>query len=72
MHATPLASERAGPESTSWAALLMAVMMLIVRNPRAMGRLVVSRRTMVLGWTATAVMFAASALFLAFVVADWV
>jgi len=28
----------------------------------------VSRRMMVVGWTATAVMFAASALFLAFVV----
>ena len=54
------------------AAPLMAVMMLIVRNPRAMGRLTVSRRTMVLGWAATAVMFAASALFLAFIVADWV
>ena len=53
------------------AAPLMAAMMLIVRNPRAMGRLTVSRRTMVLGWAATAVMVAASALFLAFVVADW-
>jgi NRAMP (natural resistance-associated macrophage protein)-like metal ion transporter len=52
------------------AAPLMAVMMLIVRNPRAMGELTVSRRTTVLGWAATAVMFAASALFLAFVVAD--
>ena len=50
------------------AAPLMAVMMLIVRNPRAMGRLTVSKRTMVLGWAATAVMFAASALFLAFVI----
>ena len=54
------------------AAPLMAVMMLIVRNPRAMGRLTVSRRTMVVGWAATAVMFAASLLFLAFIVADWV
>jgi NRAMP (natural resistance-associated macrophage protein)-like metal ion transporter len=53
------------------AAPLMAVMMLIVRNPRAMGRLTVSRRTMLLGWIATAVMFAASALFLAFIVAEW-
>ena len=51
------------------AAPLMAVMMLIVRNPRAMGQLTVSRRTMILGWSATAVMFAASVLFLAFVVA---
>jgi NRAMP (natural resistance-associated macrophage protein)-like metal ion transporter len=47
---------------------LMAVMMLIVRNPRAMGRLTVSRRQLVLGWAATAVMIAASALFLGFVV----
>ena len=48
---------------------LMVVMMLIVRNPKAMGRLVVSRRQMLLGWTATAVMIAASALFLGFIVA---
>ncbi len=47
---------------------LMVVMMLIVRNPRAMGRLVVSRRQMLLGWTATAVMIAASALFLGFII----
>jgi Mn2+/Fe2+ NRAMP family transporter len=53
------------------AAPLMAAMMLIVRNPRAMGRLTVSKRVMFFGWSATAVMFAASALFLAFVVADW-
>jgi NRAMP (natural resistance-associated macrophage protein)-like metal ion transporter len=53
------------------AAPLMAVMMLIVRNPRAMGRLSVPDRTMILGWAATAVMFAASALFLAFVFASW-
>ena len=53
------------------AAPLMAVMMLIVRNPRAMGRLSVSNRTMVLGWAATAVMFGASALFLAFAIASW-
>ena len=52
------------------AAPLMAVMMLIVSNPRAMGRLTVSKRTKVLGWIATAVMFAASALFLAFVIAS--
>ena len=49
---------------------LMAVMMLIVRNPKAMGRLTVSRRQMVLGWAATGVMIAASALFLGFVVRD--
>ena len=53
------------------AAPLMAVMMLIVRNPRAMGSLAVSKRTMVLGWSATAVMAAASALFLAFTIATW-
>jgi NRAMP (natural resistance-associated macrophage protein)-like metal ion transporter len=53
------------------AAPLMAMMMLIVRNPRAMGRLAVSRRTMMLGWSATAVMFAASLLFLAFAIATW-
>lgn len=50
------------------AAPLMAVMMLIVRNTRAMGRLTVSRRMMAVGWTATAVMVASSLLFLAFVV----
>jgi Mn2+/Fe2+ NRAMP family transporter len=49
---------------------LMAVMMLIVRNPRAMGRLTVSPRQMIFGWAATAVMVASSALFLGFVVAD--
>jgi len=54
------------------AAPLMAVMMLIVSNPRAMGRLTVSTRTRVLGWVATAVMFAASALFLVFVIASWI
>lgn len=52
------------------AAPLMAVMMLIVSNPRAMGRLTVSRRTKVWGWAATAVMFAASALFLTFLIAS--
>ncbi len=50
------------------AAPLMAVMMLIVRNPRAMGRLTISKRTMAFGWAATSVMFAASALFLAFLI----
>ena len=53
------------------AAPLMAAMMLIVSNPSAMGRLTVSKRTKALGWAATAVMFAASALFLAFVIAPW-
>jgi Mn2+/Fe2+ NRAMP family transporter len=54
------------------AAPLMAMMMLIVRNPLAMGRLIVPRRMMLLGWTATGVMFAASALFLAFLAASWI
>lgn len=45
------------------AAPLMAVMMLIVRNPRAMGHLTLSRRAAALGWAATAVMAAATALF---------
>ncbi len=45
------------------AAPLMAVMMLIVRNPRVMGRLTVSRATAVWGWGATGVMAAASAAF---------
>jgi Mn2+/Fe2+ NRAMP family transporter len=47
---------------------LMVVMMLIVRNPRAMGRLTVSAWQTTFGWAATAVMIAASALFLGFVV----
>jgi len=51
---------------------LMVVMMLIVRNPRAMGRLTVSLRQMIFGWAATAVMVASSVLFLGFVVADLV
>ena len=51
---------------------LMAVMMLIVRNPRAMGRLTVSRPQMLAGWAATAVMVAASLLFLGFVITDYV
>lgn len=49
---------------------LMVVMMLIVRNPRAMGRLVISRSQIAFGWAATAVMIAASLLFLGFAVAD--
>ena len=47
---------------------LMIMMMLIVRNPRAMGRLTVSKRQQILGWLATIVMIAASALFGAFMV----
>ena len=48
------------------AAPLMAVMMLIGRNHRAMGRLILSPRATILGWCATAVMFVASAVFLVF------
>lgn len=49
------------------AAPLMLVMMLIVRNPRAMGRLALSRNASLLGWAATIVMFAATILFFAFI-----
>jgi len=42
---------------------LMALMMLIVRNPRAMGRLTLSAGMTALGWAATAVMAAATAIF---------
>lgn len=45
------------------AAPLMLVMMLIVRNPKAMGRLTLSRRSAALGWGATIVMFAATVIF---------
>lgn len=45
---------------------LMVVMMLIVRNRRAMGRLTISGGQAILGWAATLVMIAASALFLGF------
>ncbi len=48
------------------AAPLMAAMMLIARNPRAMGRLTLSRRATILGWIATIVMAVASAVFFAF------
>ena len=47
------------------AAPLMAVMMLIVRNPRAMGRLTLPRNATILGWAATAVMAVATAVFFA-------
>lgn len=47
---------------------LMVVMMLIVRNPRAMGRLCASRWQTIGGWLATLVMIAASITFLAFAV----
>jgi Mn2+/Fe2+ NRAMP family transporter len=45
------------------AAPLMALMMLIVTNPRAMGHLTLGRRGVVLGWAATAVMVLATILF---------
>lgn len=45
------------------AAPLMAIMMLIVTNPRAMGHLTLGRRGTVLGWAATAVMVVATGLF---------
>jgi len=45
------------------AAPLMAVMMLLVRNPRVMGRLIVSRSMALWGWSATGVMAAASIAF---------
>ena len=50
---------------------LMVMMMLIVGNPRAMGRLTVSKRQRALGWLATFVMIAASALFLGFVIIEY-
>jgi NRAMP (natural resistance-associated macrophage protein)-like metal ion transporter len=49
---------------------LMAVMMLIASNPRAMGRLVITRRQKAMGWSATVIMLAASTALLAFVMAD--
>lgn len=52
------------------AAPLMLVMMLIARNPRAMGRLVISRRQSWSGWAATAVMTAATLLFFFFLVTE--
>ncbi len=45
------------------AAPLMAVMMLIVRNEKAMGELVLPHRATLWGWAATAVMAAATAVF---------
>jgi Mn2+/Fe2+ NRAMP family transporter len=44
---------------------LMAIMMLVVRNPKAMGRLTLGPRFTMIGWTATAVMAGATALFFA-------
>jgi Mn2+/Fe2+ NRAMP family transporter len=48
------------------AAPLMVVMMLIVRNARAMGRLTLPFGASVLGWSATLVMAAATVIFFAF------
>jgi NRAMP (natural resistance-associated macrophage protein)-like metal ion transporter len=45
---------------------LMAMMMLIVRNRRAMGELTLKRGSTILGWTATLVMLAATIIFFAF------
>jgi NRAMP (natural resistance-associated macrophage protein)-like metal ion transporter len=42
---------------------LMALMMLIVRNPRAMGRLVLPRAMTLVGWLATFIMTAATVIF---------
>jgi hypothetical protein len=43
----------------------MAIMMLIVSNPRAMGHLTLGLRGKILGWTATAIMLVATGLFFA-------
>jgi NRAMP (natural resistance-associated macrophage protein)-like metal ion transporter len=51
------------------AAPLMAIMMLIVRNQRAMGRLTLGTRATALGWAATAVMGTATLLFFYFLLA---
>ena len=45
---------------------LMVVMMLIVRNPRAMGRLTLPLGSTLLGWGATLVMLVATVIFFAF------
>jgi NRAMP (natural resistance-associated macrophage protein)-like metal ion transporter len=45
------------------AAPLMAIMMLIVRNPKAMGHLTLGRRGTALGWAATALMATATFMF---------
>jgi NRAMP (natural resistance-associated macrophage protein)-like metal ion transporter len=47
------------------AAPLMVMMMLIVRNPRAMGRLTLGRRATITGWIATGVMAFATIVFFA-------
>jgi Mn2+/Fe2+ NRAMP family transporter len=48
------------------AAPVMMAMMLIVRNPRAMGRLTLSAGMTLLGWFATVMMVAASTVFFYF------
>ena len=45
------------------AAPTMAVMMLIARNPRVMGKLILGRRATILGWAATLAMTIASVIF---------
>jgi NRAMP (natural resistance-associated macrophage protein)-like metal ion transporter len=45
------------------AAPLMAIMMLIVRNPKAMGKLTAGPRMTILGWLATLLMAAATGIF---------
>jgi len=47
------------------AAPLMAIMMLVVRNPKAMGELTLPRMPAIMGWAATAVMAFATAVFFA-------
>jgi NRAMP (natural resistance-associated macrophage protein)-like metal ion transporter len=47
------------------AAPLMVMMMLIVRNPRAMGRLTLGLRATITGWSATGVMAVATIVFFA-------
>ena len=54
------------------AAPLMVVMMSIVRNPRAMGRLTLEPRSTIMGWAATAIMLFAALLFFAFLLRDLV
>lgn len=45
---------------------VMVIMMLIARNPRAMGRLTLPRGAMLMGWGATAVMAVATLIFFGF------
>ena len=57
------------PRSLYWAAVvngvLAVMMMLIVRNPRAMGRLTLGPRATITGWFATLVMAGATIIFFA-------